>query len=315
MSLVQELQGDAFDPTVSHLDLLRKAKVVARKLGVQEFSEWIELEIAGYPAGQPIPPYRQVRGEIISFNPTMGALPVNIDSEPLADAITRFPFHDSISKIQNLIQSTEGNPSARISRELPEEIVSVLRPLMTSTASDPLYFGTTSTQLSEILDSVRNAILEWSLKLEEDGIVGEGISFSKEEKQMAASHFNNYGAIIGTMNESQLQQNTKNSEQNYQAGASLADLGQFVRELGAWLQNAPLSKDEKEEIKADLITVESQIASPKPKNAIIRAGLESIKSVLEKVAVNALEAGTADIGQTAQDWIGTLTSHLASSMH
>ena len=34
-----------------------------------------------------------------------------------------------------------------------------------------------------ILDAVRNAILAWSLKLEADGIVGEGLSFSPKEKR------------------------------------------------------------------------------------------------------------------------------------
>ena len=53
-SLVLELQRDAIDPSVSPLNLLRKALIVARKLGIVEFQQWIELELNGYN-GQPIP--------------------------------------------------------------------------------------------------------------------------------------------------------------------------------------------------------------------------------------------------------------------
>ena len=37
-----------------------------------------------------------------------------------------------------------------------------------------------------ILDKVRNTILNWSLKLEADGILGEGLTFSQQEKKTAA---------------------------------------------------------------------------------------------------------------------------------
>jgi hypothetical protein len=47
-SLVEELQRDALDSSVSVLDLLRKALVVATKLNIDEFKEWIELELKGY---------------------------------------------------------------------------------------------------------------------------------------------------------------------------------------------------------------------------------------------------------------------------
>jgi hypothetical protein len=40
--------------------------------------------------------------------------------------------------------------------------------------------------VSAILDAVRNTILKWSLKLEEEGILGDGMSFSPAEKETAA---------------------------------------------------------------------------------------------------------------------------------
>lgn len=70
-SIVLELQRDALNPSISVLILLRKAYVVARKLNIRQFQEWIELELNGYK-GHPIPEYRVVRGQLRAWNPYHG---------------------------------------------------------------------------------------------------------------------------------------------------------------------------------------------------------------------------------------------------
>ena len=42
-------------------------------------------------------------------------------------------------------------------------------------------------QLHRVLNGVRNAILEWTLQLEKDGIRGEGMTFSADERRVAES--------------------------------------------------------------------------------------------------------------------------------
>ena len=48
--------------------------------------------------------------------------------------------------------------------------------------------------MHKIISAVRNKILEWAILLEENGIVGEGLNFTNEEKQVAAKSavINNY---------------------------------------------------------------------------------------------------------------------------
>jgi hypothetical protein len=48
-SLLLQLQGECLDSSVSIPDVLRKALVVARKLGVKDFQTWIEKALNGYP--------------------------------------------------------------------------------------------------------------------------------------------------------------------------------------------------------------------------------------------------------------------------
>ena len=56
-------------------------------------------------------------------------------------------------------------------------------------------------KLATVIDAVRTMILNWSLKLEEEGILGEGLSFSEEEKQKAATstqiRIENFQGILG----------------------------------------------------------------------------------------------------------------------
>jgi hypothetical protein len=44
-SSVLELQHDALQPDVRVIDLLRKSLVVAKKLGLGEFEEWVNAEL------------------------------------------------------------------------------------------------------------------------------------------------------------------------------------------------------------------------------------------------------------------------------
>ena len=55
-------------------------------------------------------------------------------------------------------------------------------------------FETSRSEIYRILSTIRNKILEWALLLEEHGIVGEGMTFTDEEKQKAHNTqiINNY---------------------------------------------------------------------------------------------------------------------------
>lgn len=65
-------------------------------------------------------------------------------------------------------------------------------------------------QLTAIIDRVRNLILDWALDLEKNRILGEGMTFSDEEKKRASSTaitvHGNFQGIIGDVRESKLSQ-------------------------------------------------------------------------------------------------------------
>lgn len=61
-SVILDLQKEALDKDISVNDLLRKAYVVARKLKIDEFEKWTQLELNGYKELEDIPDYRHLVG-------------------------------------------------------------------------------------------------------------------------------------------------------------------------------------------------------------------------------------------------------------
>lgn len=105
-SLVFELQRDAFESSVSVLNLLRKALFVAKKLGVKEFQKWVELELDGYGGEVELPKYRLLVGEIKAKNPFHGWIPVIISDEPdIAEKFSKTYIRAPISEIEKLVNT------------------------------------------------------------------------------------------------------------------------------------------------------------------------------------------------------------------
>ena len=59
--IVTELQHEALKSDFDIMNLLRKAYLVARKLKLQEFEDWVNNELNGYKDLDKIPDYRLLR--------------------------------------------------------------------------------------------------------------------------------------------------------------------------------------------------------------------------------------------------------------
>ena len=187
MGIVQQLQKEAMDDNVGIETLLRKAYLVARKLQLKEFEEWVSKEQEGF--SENIPDYRMVSFQIKAWNPYRGWIPVILPGE-YADKLTRFPVSFPMSTISDLYQKCDGE----FALSVPGELTEVLNQ-NTSVAFPTQYsFRAANVELHRIMSIVRNRILEWSLLLEENGICGEDLSFSEKEIHTAheSKTINNY---------------------------------------------------------------------------------------------------------------------------
>lgn len=178
-SLVEELQRDCLESTVPVTVLLRKAKVIAVKLGLDEFSEWVDKELNGYANEDAIPAYRTIKGEPKAFNPLHGWQTVIFETSDTFELMSKRPIAQSVSELEELRKSETTEFQVPYAPEDQQQLMRAIgRPLQVS-----LMVGRTA--VVGILEAVRNAILKWSLKLEQSGIVGEGLSFSKADKEKA----------------------------------------------------------------------------------------------------------------------------------
>jgi len=186
--LVEQLQEEALDSTKSITDLLRKALVVAKKLGIKDFENWITAELDGYNAGNLKPPeYRKIGGEIKAYNPYNNFnMPIRIQDAKVASVLQcrylRFP----ISVMQGFLDDKTNKTDTLLlsfNREAEEFLCNGEEWMQPK-----LHISVKA--IAAIVDNVRNTVLQWALKLEQEGIIGEGMSFSTKEKEKAQNNQN-----------------------------------------------------------------------------------------------------------------------------
>jgi hypothetical protein len=216
-SLVEELQRDALSEDVPVGNLLRKALVVATKLKLNEFRQWIELELNGFIEQGPVPGYRRLRGRVVFASPQYGTRPVLIQDEELADLLSQHHERGSVPFLEELLRKGKDKGWLCVDFVGPQREY-LLAPYQMAPGLPQLHIPITN--LVPILDAVRNAILRWSLKLEEDGIKGEGLSFSKDERQTAEKEAKELGnptnfIQIENMVNSTIQQGSRNAKQRH----------------------------------------------------------------------------------------------------
>jgi len=215
MSLVLELQREALSQDWNVSPLLRKAKAVAVKLKLEEFRVWVDLELDGYQ-NQEVPPYRVIKGQVKAQNPYRGLIPMMFGDPEIAEKVSTHHCRMGLGPIEELV-SKHDESGGMLHIPLPDYLQLLL---MKGQGEFPLpcILLIPKSGLVRILDSVRNTILDWSLKLEADGILGKEMSFSTQEKEVASGKAEQLRppisfVYIEKMINSQIQQGSHGSSQ------------------------------------------------------------------------------------------------------
>ena len=194
-SLVLDLQQEVLKPDCDILNALRRAHLIATKLKLSEFDSWIMSELNGY-----------------DDNPRHGWIPVVIPYPEIEKAICIREMGNSISDILELRNTSGDTILMNYSGEAEKTINSIC------TAPFPTNFTLHISKhlLKSIIDKVGNCLLEWTIRLEAEGILGEDMRFSQEETNMAKEipqQINNYyGTVVnGDVSQSQVVSGDHNS--------------------------------------------------------------------------------------------------------
>lgn len=286
-SIVLELQKDAMDNSIPVSALVRKAYIIAKKLGISEFEKWVHSELNGYEVDKgKIPSYRKIQGDIRGWNPYHGWIPVVIENEKVSEILSNNKIAQPITDIE-ILANSEGNC---LSMKFSQKVQNQLSKGIKMQTNFELQFN--KEQMKSILEAVRNIVLGWALKLEEDGIKGYGLTFSAEEKEMAKEKNYNIYNYYGDINNSQIQQNPHHSVQFMdQSECDIETIKHLINWINENLESFGLEREKVSEICSELSTLKVQIESPKPKGAILKEGLNSLRSIFEGVSGNLLASG------------------------
>ncbi len=204
LPLVIELQQLAQSGATDVSELLRRAKVVASKLKLDDFDEWFNHELNGYPEEAEVPDYRVVPSRLMHKNPFHGLQPVYFTGElkpgafNLAEHFASLKMRQPIAQVAHLVTSImKGTGTGTLECALGVGEMDALG------SSNPDFLDAHPVRVVNngavvaILEAVRNRVLKWSLELERKGIIGADMAFTKDEQEKAAAQItiNNYGSL------------------------------------------------------------------------------------------------------------------------
>lgn len=198
-SIILDLQNEISSPKCDIVSVLRRAHVIASKLKLEEFDSWISCELNGYSKEAIVPDYRTVKGVIKFFNPYHGWLPVIIPDNRIEKHFNESTLSDSISELINLCERS----NQWIIMQYNGETQQYLNKHCDSPSEFQYALHISVSSVLAIIEKVKNAVLEWTLKLEGEGILGENMKFSRDEKSKAQSipqTINNYYGSTNVIN-------------------------------------------------------------------------------------------------------------------
>ena len=105
MSLLRDIQTELSTAAPDLPSVLRKCKILAARLGSEEFGQLVEFELSGYPEERPLPNYRHLTctlyGNFISsaWQANRQPLPVELIPVEHRDSFRRMEFRQGIAKV------------------------------------------------------------------------------------------------------------------------------------------------------------------------------------------------------------------------
>ncbi|OOE32468.1 hypothetical protein BZG04_15205 [Salinivibrio kushneri] len=247
MSLLRDIQNSAIDANEPISTLLRKCKILAVRLGSEEFKSWVENELNGYFDRDEIPEYRIMSvGCKGHFSGGFGSgmhnaeIPSRCIPKDFREGLYTSYLAQPISSIESLIEDSDGGT---VQEPWPSDV--------TAHFGMNMYQGMNCLQawkvvpvnaLVGILDMIRNKVLNFVLEIEsEDPEAGDAPINSKPVAEEKVNQiFHTY--ITGNV------QNVATGSNNVSQHAIKNENNELFNELLNALINSSGTKESKDQI-------------------------------------------------------------------
>lgn len=282
-SIVLELQNEIVSSNCDIVNILRRAHLVASKLELAEFDQWIQYELNGYPNQELCPEYRKIHGSLKAYNPYNGWIPTLIQDNQLEKMICERKLLNSISEIIALCESSDNG----LISEFSGEHLAWFNNMFDAPVPMKYALHIPTTAVRDIEERVKNTILEWTLRLETEGILGENMVFSEKEKNSATNipqtvnnYYGNTSIINSNSNSLQVVSGSGNT-----VVFSYEKANDAVGEIERSVADSNLSKDDMEIVTELLDDIKSKIKDEK-KPTIVKSALVGLKEFLIGAGAN-----------------------------
>ncbi len=247
MSLLRDIQNAALDSKVHLPDLLRKCKVLATRLGNQDFKNWVDAELNGYGEKENLPSYRSFRVESQgNFAGVWGSglnhapIPLSCLPERFREMLFTHHSREPISALADVV-SKEGSGPFRV--PWPADLVAYVgQDIYENMNCLSAWQVVPRGAIVGILDTVRTRILNLVLEIESEapdaGEAAPGVHPVPKERVNQVFHTEIYGSVgnlaagsegFSQSNVAAVIQGDFNSLRTYLAGLGIdpVDLGEL----------------------------------------------------------------------------------------
>jgi AbiTii-like protein len=192
MSLLEEIQASAVDGNNDLGTVLRKCKLLASRLGSQPLESWLVWESNGYPDGVEVPDYRiwplQLKGHFAGYfgSGLQGVqIPLAVIPERVRGSYERYECRQSVAGIEATlaaVRSGKGTvtvPTGDLALALGGDVYENYNCLQA-------WAEFSTGHLFELLNSVRNRILDFALALWKESPAAGEVGTDSSRKLEAA---------------------------------------------------------------------------------------------------------------------------------
>lgn len=261
--MLREIRKDAAK-SADILTALHRCKILAARLKSDEFARWVDLELNGYPGGQPTPDYRHLsvvyfaRFSNSAWEVSRAAIPLQFVPEKHRDAFQYVEFRDGIAKAEALSQGKNN-----VTIERPEMIFALEGKMYPGMHCQGVWGEISRPEFLQLLSAVRNRILDFSLKVEaENPDAGEAPAntLPVAPEKVETIFYNTFIGDVGAV-----AQNSERFSQTVNLNVSSQDLSRLVTDLSRHLGELNLDEHQEKRAEAQIATLKVELAgNPDP---------------------------------------------------
>ena len=172
MPILDDIRNDLVNDSATLANTLRKSKILASELGVSEFREWVDAELAGYGDLRVLPNYRRFPGTNIGTFAGVGALARNVVlptyglHQIVKEYAENLMVHQGVGELEGMLAAESEGFERRWPNEyvlLSQEATKMPNGFVLVDAYQPI----PRALIVGVLDNVKNNLLDFVLSLQE----------------------------------------------------------------------------------------------------------------------------------------------------